>query len=155
MSEKPIPKDHHVVRHCPRGQGIRENGVITEVFPEFFKLRAHVGPDKVPETYLSATYYEFFVGDPLARMLQCLNATQRKVADDEAMVRLNVGLMMEQGEATKKRVRVSHAAKKTNPAYSKVIGTGQPGVLYEELAALLAAKAVVEISMARDIRAVP
>lgn len=152
MAEQRIPDDHHVVRHCPRGHSIRENGKVTGVYPEFFKLRAEVGLSKTPETYLSASYYEYFGGAADDRMLRCLEATPRDIADSEAMVRLGVGLMLAQAKATKKKVRVSHIGNKKNPAYAKITGTGQPGILDEELAALLSAKSIVEIAMAGDIR---
>jgi hypothetical protein len=155
MAEVPIPAAHHVVRHCRKNWGIRENGTVVAVYPEFFKLRAKVGPQQLPEKYLSAAYFEFYEGDDQYRMYRCLEGTPVDIKDDEAMVRLNVGSMHEQGKACKKQMRITHAGNDHHPAYAKIIGTGMPGNLYPELVALLAAKSIVEIAMARDIRKKP
>jgi hypothetical protein len=72
---KPIPDEHHVVRHCKKRETIRENGRIMGVYPDAFLLRPANPPRRPePEKYLSCNYYEYFQGEPAGRMKSCCEA---------------------------------------------------------------------------------
>lgn len=118
MPEKPIPNDHHVVRHCPKNRTIRKDGVVVGVIPRLFELRAHK-----KEEYLSTCYFEYFDGSTIERVKQCVDATPRNIDNKDFMVLMNVGKTIAIAEAGNHKVRVVHeTAHPTNPAYAKIRG---------------------------------
>ena len=118
MPEKPIPENHHVVRHCPRNRTIRQDGKIVGVIPRLFELRTHRN-----EQYLSACYFEYFDGDVGTRMRNCLDATPREIDDRDCMVLMNVGRTKAIAKENNHAVRILHeTAHPSNPAYARIRG---------------------------------
>ncbi len=118
MPEKNIPDQHHVVRHCPKNRTIRVSGEVVGVIPRLFELRAHKN-----ETYLSASYFEYFHGSAAERISQCIQATPREIKDTDFMVLMNVAKTKSIAKACKHNVRVLHeTAHRSNPAYARIRG---------------------------------
>jgi hypothetical protein len=142
MAVKNIPDEHHVVRYCKKNLTIREDGTIIGVFPEMFHLRAAT-PTRKQEEYLSAVYYEHFRGTPSERMKACRGGIQLSLTPKDALVRLNVKAVKEQGAKRKRSLRVTHEPSKECPSYAAI--RQLPVEPDDELCNLLASLAVVEI----------
>lgn len=141
MAVKSIDDEHHVVRHCKKRLLIREAGKIVSVYPEAFHLRpATEGFAK--EDSLSVIYYEFFDGAAEVRMKECCAALTLEVRPKDGLIRLNVGLIKEQGRKRERRLRVTHEPEPTCPAYAAI--RGLPEKPDDELATLIANLAIVE-----------
>ena len=136
-----IDDAHHVVRHCKNRLLIRKNNVIVGVFPELFHLRP-ASDTRPQEKYLSSVYYEFFDGEPIARMKACCKAIPFTPKPKDGLVRLNVGRVKEQGKKVKKPLRVTHEGKAHSPAYAAIRGV--PEKPHDELSSLIATLAVIE-----------
>jgi hypothetical protein len=138
-----IHNDHHVVRFCKKKLLIRNEDTITGVYPELFHLRP---PSKEfsQETTLSALYYEFFDGSPQMKMKACCDAISVSLTPKpkDGLVRLNVGLVKEQGSKRCRPLRVTHEEEDSSPAYSVIRGI--PIAPDDELNLLLATVAVIE-----------
>lgn len=142
MSVQPIPDDHHVVRHCKKRETIRDNGVVVGVYPQTFLLRPANPPHRLqPEKYLSCNYYEYFEGDPTAKMKSCCEGLAFKPKPLDAMVRLNVGLVKDCFKKHAVPVRVTHEPNKRSTSYSAI----RAAKIDEQIAGLLATTAIVEV----------
>jgi hypothetical protein len=140
-----IDSDHHVVRHCKNKLLIRRDGEAVGVFPELFHLRSPRA-DFPQETTLSAVYFEFFDGDKQSRMRSCHSSISVGLTPKpkDGLVRLNVGLVKDQGEKRSRQLRVTHEPDEPiSPAYSVIRGI--PITPDDELNLLLATLAIVEI----------
>jgi len=149
MPEKTIKDAHHVVRHCPRNRTIRtKEGVVVGVIPRLFELRA-----KINETYLSASYFEYFDGDDATRISKSISATPKQISDSDYMVLMNVGKTKEIAKRCKHAVKVMHETKhKTNPAYAKIKGV--PFDPSSVALQLFANEAKTKMFLVRDYRTV-
>jgi hypothetical protein len=136
-----IADAHHVIRHCKSRLLIKQDNKIVGVFPELFHLRP-ASDTRQQETYLSSVYYEFFEGDPVARMRSCCDAIPLKPKPKDGLVRLNVGRVKEQGQKVRKQLRVTHEGKAGSPAYAAIRGI--PERPDDELSSLLATLAIIE-----------
>jgi hypothetical protein len=141
MPVKNIDDAHHVVRHCKKRLLIRQAGKIVSVYPEAFHLRL-ASPGYEKEDYLSAIYYEYFDGSPAQRMKACCEALPLKANAKDGLMRLNVGLIKEQGKKRDRNLRVTHEPEPSCPAYAAVRGV--PEKTDDELAGLLASLAIIE-----------
>jgi hypothetical protein len=111
------------------------------VFPDFFQLR-EATMSRPRETYLSAVYFEISGLNDQKRWSGCA-ANLFKLANGEAYVRLNAGLIRAQGAKRDTRLRVTHEPKKAVANYAAIRGINfTPD---NQLNELLAALAVVEI----------
>ena len=123
MAHRPIDKQHHVARLCGHQRLQRDpvSGEIVAVWPAAFELRV-----KENETYLSANWLEYFVGDVLEQLCQALavlrGKMKRKIGPQSALLRLNVGEVLAAGEVQSIKLRVMHEMKKTDPAYAAIRG---------------------------------
>jgi hypothetical protein len=136
-----IGDEDHVVRHCKKKLLIRQAGKIISVYPEAFHLRP-ASPSFEKEDYLSALYYEYFEDSPAMRMKACCEALPLKANPKDGLMRLNVGLIKEQGRKRGRKLRVTHEPEPTCPAYATV--RGFPEKTDDELASLLASFAIIE-----------
>ncbi|NEI48625.1 hypothetical protein GR217_13050 [Rhizobium leguminosarum] len=119
MAEKAIDEQNHVLRFCPRNRTIREGNVVVGVHPTLFALRVDIS-----ETYLSASFVEFFDGAPDEQIKAAADATPLTVGKDDYFLKLNVGAVKALGIKHKLPVKVTHVDNnKRNPAYAKIKGT--------------------------------
>ena len=147
MAVKPIPDDHHVVRHCRRRHVRRRRGDRTPigVFPDFFHLRDANPPVRLqPEKYLSAVYFEVSGASDQARWLNS-KASLFKAGKGEAYARLNAGRMKAQGVKVNIPLRVTHEPTATTPNYATI--RGLPSKPDGRLTNLLASLSVVEMQV--------
>jgi hypothetical protein len=137
-----ITDDDHFVKHCKNSQLIREDGIITAVFPWAFELRP---PSKnyPQEKTLSGVYYEFFDGNKFEKDLACYHFIQIEIKRRDALVRMGVASIKEQGKRRSRSLRVIHLPDGSCPAYAAIHGL--PDKADDELSSLLASIAVVEI----------
>jgi len=138
-----IEGGHHIVRFCKKKLLIRSADEIIGVYPELFHLRPPSN-EHPQETTLSAVYYEFFSGSPQTKMKNCCEAISVSLTPKpkDGLVRLNVGLIREQGTKRSRPLRVTHEEEDDSPAYSVIRGI--PIVPDDELNLLLATVAVIE-----------
>lgn len=156
MSKKPksteektnvIPDDEHVVRFCKNRLLIRENGEVIAVHPELFALR---GPtqDKPQEKYLSAVHYEHAT-DAANRMKACVGCLRITPKPKDGLARINIGLMKQQGEKRKRKLRAEKGYDGRPISYAAILGL--PTDADYELNGLLALMAVVETIEIRHV----
>jgi hypothetical protein len=144
-----IGNDHHIVRHCKNKLLIRKDGEAVGVFPELFHLRPPTN-EFPQETTLSAVYFEFFDGDHKMKSCHSSIAVALTPKPKDALVRLNVGLIKDQGEKRSRQLRVTHEPDEpASPAYSVVRGI--PVIPDDELNGLLATLAIIEIVEVRTL----
>jgi hypothetical protein len=142
MAVRPIPDEHHVVRHCKKRATIRENGQLIGVYPEAFLLRSANPPLRPkPEDYLSCNYYEHFVGTVAEMMKSCCLALSFQPKPLDAMARLNVNRIKECFKKHSVSVRVTHEPNRGSPSYAAI----RPGKIDNPIAGLLSTVAVVEL----------
>jgi hypothetical protein len=140
LSVKNIPDGHHVVRHCKKRQYYRtDNGI--RAWPDAFHLRPATA-EREQEKYLSGIYFEFFDGDASSRMKACRGALTITVKPKDALLRVNVALVKEQGKKRSLKLRVTHESMPACHSYAAIRGI--PLKQDDELAALLADLAVVQ-----------
>ena len=148
MAVRPIPDEHHVVRHCKKRETIRENGKIISIHPTAFHLRPANPPLRPePEKYLSCNYYEYFVGTAAEMMKCCCQALSFNPKKDDGMVRLNVAKIKSCFQKYSTPVRVTHEPKPASPSYAAI----RPGKIDNPIAGVLATLAVVEMVSVSDI----
>jgi hypothetical protein len=143
--------DHHFVRHCKNSQLIRENGAVIGVYPEAFELRA---AGKYPEEkWLSGQYYEFYEGTHDEKLCACCHFTDIEMKRKDALCRMNVGKIKEQGQKRSKALRVQHQPEPAaqgdigSPGYSGLHGLPKASEPKDdELLSLLAKLATIEIT---------
>jgi hypothetical protein len=93
--------DHHFVKHCKNRELIREQGNIIGVHAEAFVLRP--ADAKFPEEkWLSGLYYEFFDGTHAEKMCACCHFIPIEMKGKDALCRMNVGAIKEQGQRRKR-----------------------------------------------------
>jgi hypothetical protein len=137
---------HHFVKHCRKRELIIENGVATGVFPSAFALRP--ADDKNPEErWLSGQYLEFYDGTPAEQLCACCHFIPLEMKKSDALCRMKVGEIKQQGEKRSKSLRVFHQPDKDSPAgYAGVHGipkwSDPPD---DELLSLLAALAASDL----------
>ena len=147
MAVRPIPDEHHVVRHCEKRETIRENGKIIGIHPTAFLLRSANPPLRPePEKYLSCNYYESFVGTAAEMMKCCCQALSFEPKKEDGLVRLNVAKIKSCFQKYSTPVRVTHEAKAANPSYAAI----RPGKIDNPIAGILATLAVVEMVSVSD-----
>jgi len=137
-----IRDNHHFVKHCKNKQVIRENGIIISVYPEAFELRppsAEFGQEKT----LSGVYYEFFDGDAAQKICASCHFIQISMKPKDVLVRMNAGLIKEQGRKRSIPLRVTHEPEIDCLAYAAI--HGMPVKADDELCGLLKSLAVLEI----------
>jgi hypothetical protein len=135
-----IPDDHHMVRHCRHRLYFVRDGNI-KPYPDFFHLRP--ATDKLPaEDSLSGVYYEWFDGSGAEKMKACCHFIGMEIKRKDALLRLNSGLIREQGISIGRRLRVTHEPEADCPPYAAIRGLAlEPN---NKLCALLAELSVVE-----------
>jgi hypothetical protein len=147
MPEVKIADGQHVIRVCKRRNTIRNNGALSGVHPEFFKLRDN--PDGTREKYLSSFHFEFFEGDEESRYAQTCNALPFVPDGDNALVKLCAATMRKVGKERRVDIRVFRA--NASRPYSKI--TGVPFIPHIELVAALCALSVKGMMKVSDVRA--
>jgi hypothetical protein len=118
MAIKYLPDADHVVRHINSQLLIRDrNDVVTGCFPQAFELRPS-------ETYLSASWLEFFPGkaDERRRAVVAACAQARSVKPRHGFAFGNVGQVKGACADFGLKIRVIHEPAKTNPnpAYTAI-----------------------------------
>ena len=146
MAIKYLPDEDHVVRHVNSQLLIRDpaSDRVTGCFPQAFQLK----PD---ETYLSASWLEFFRGTPQERKAAVIAAvaSARTVKPRHGFAFGNVGEVKEACATFSMKIRVIHEPAKTNPnpAYTAVRGYRSDEL---ELLELLAGDAWSEVEEAKS-----
>lgn len=148
MQPSNIQDDHHFVKQCKQKELIRENGTPIGIHPAAFKLRPPT-PKFPQEKTISGVYYEFFDGSAGEKLCACYHFIQLEIKPKDALVRMRTGLIKEQGKKRSRTLRVRHEPFAECKAYSALHGL--PVDADEELCALLAAVAVVEITSAGSV----
>jgi hypothetical protein len=143
MAVRPIPDPDHVARHVPARLVQRDNGVAIACFPQAFELRAATGA-RPAETYLSATWLEFYRLPPAKRLSEARREVggYRELKRRDAFAVANVGSIRKLGSVRDAKLRVMHEPKDHAPAYAAIRGISRDD---SELLNLLAAEAVSEI----------
>lgn len=143
MKASNIHDDHQFVKFCKNRELIKENGVVIRVQPYAFELRAPTREFSDPEKTISGVYYEFFDGEPDEKICACYHFIQMTIKPKDALARMGVGLIKEQGSRRSRTLRVRHQPDKDCLAYAELLGL--PRDVDDELCALLAAASIVEI----------
>lgn len=148
MAVRPIPDEHHVVRHCKKRETIREDGILIGMHPAAFNLRP-ANPPVRPEAekYLSCTYYEHFVGSAAEMMKRCCQALSFRPKENDGMIRLNVAKIKTCFQKYSTPVRITHEPKPASPSYAAI----RPGKIDNPIAGLLATLAVVEMVSVSEV----
>jgi hypothetical protein len=145
MPVEKIDDAHHVVRHCRARHVERDDTAgICEVFPEAMALRPG-------ETYLSASYYEYFSGSRNERLRAVLTSLKSRytVKPKDAMVVMNAGKIRKCGDERSLRLRVLHEPAAGKMDYAAIRGI--PADEDAQLSAMLCALAVRDITLVSDI----
>ena len=143
MKQVNICVEHHFVKHCKNSQLIRENGQVTSVYPWAFQLRP-ASENYPQEKTLSGLYYEFFDGTKAEKLYACCHFIPIEMKRRDALLKMNVGLIKQQGTKRSRSLRVVHQLEVQSPGYAAILGL--PEKADDELLALLVALAIVEIS---------
>lgn len=133
MAKKSLPDDNHVVRHISSNLLERDaDDRVVGCFPQAFELRQS-------ETYLSASWLEFFDGskDERLKSTAAAFAKMRAVRPRHGLATGNVGTVREACADFGQRVRILHEPNE-NPAHSAVRNYKSDDL---ELLELLAAEA--------------
>ncbi|SRR6266704_2571873 len=121
MAYSPIADADHIVRHCKKKFLIWKDGEVVGVQPEAFALRPPSG-DRPQETYLSAVHYEHFLGNHLARMKACCEATPLQPKPEDRLLFINAGLLKKSGTYGRYKVRAFLMPKADRKSYSGIHG---------------------------------
>ena len=143
MQASNVAEDHHFVKFFKQRELIRENGTVIGVHPFAFELRKPGGGFEQEKT-LSGVYYEFCIGTPREMMIACYHFIQMAIKAKDALVRMHVGLIKEQGKKRSRPLRVRHEPDAACLAYAAIYGL--PVDTDDELCGLLAADPVIEIA---------
>ena len=144
MAITAIADEQHVARHVRSRLLQRQNGNVVGCFPQAFELRAATATREA-ETYLSASWLEFFVGDRATKLRQTLLEMRNylEVKAKDALAIANVGKIKEVGRVRNTRLRVLHEpAPPLAPAYAAIRGLRRDDT---EILGLLAAEAVADM----------
>jgi hypothetical protein len=145
MKPSNIRDDHHFVKFCKRRELIRENDVVIGVHPDAFSLRAPTPQFPDPEKTLSGVYYEYFDGDAHEKITASYHFIQLDIKPKDALARMGVGLIKEQGKKRSRSLRVRHEPEELCLAYAALHGLPKFNETDRELCSLLAAVSVAEI----------
>ena len=136
--------DHHFVKHCKNRELIREQGNIIGMHPEAFVLRP--GDAKFPEEkWLSGLYFEFFDGTDAEKLCACCHFIPIEMKKKDALCRMKVGAIKEEGQKRSRSLRVMHQPEKESLGYAAIHGLPKSSdPPDDELALLLATLAILE-----------
>jgi hypothetical protein len=150
-----VPNADHVARYCNHQRVIRDplTDEIKGVYPQAFALREKIR-DKGPETYLSASWLEFFGRDAgldhqFKAALTALSAKHSGVKKQSgvklrgAFARLNVGRILEVGTERGHKLRVRNRSTSSDPGYASIDNTPLNNSDMELLAAF--ARSCIEV----------
>jgi hypothetical protein len=140
MAVKPIPDEHHVVRHCKNSQYFMHNGKIRP-HPESFHLKPATAT-MPEERVLSCVYYEWFDGTVDEKMRASCHFIRIEIKPKDALLRLNAGLIKQQGLTRSLKLRVTHEEEKECPPYAALRGIPKPPD--SQLCLLLASLTVID-----------
>jgi hypothetical protein len=145
MATKYLPDEHHVVRHLNSQLLIRdETDRVIGCFPQAFELRPG-------ETYLSASWLEFFPGTKHERTVAVVGAVTkaRTVKPSHGFAFGNVAEVKEACGSFGQKIRVIHEPDKNNPnpAYTAIRNYRSDQI---ELLQFLAGEAWSEVIEAKD-----
>lgn len=135
-----IPDEHHIVRHCKHSQYFLRDGKIRP-HPEAFHLKLATAAMPA-EDALSGVYYEWFDGTPAEKIKAGCHFIRITMKRKDALLRLNAGLIRQQGIARSKKLRVTNEPENECPPYATIHGI--PKTPDDELCALLASLALIE-----------
>jgi hypothetical protein len=144
MAVNPIDNDEHVARHV-RGRLVqRDGGRVLGCFPQAFELRPAT-PTRQAESYLSASWLEYFAGDRIVQLRATLAEMRSYPLDiraKDALAVANVGRIKEAGQTRDMNLRVLHEPRLPNaPAYAAIRGLRRDDA---EILVLLTAAEVAE-----------
>lgn len=141
MAVKEIPNGHHVIRHCRKRLIDTSDPDSPMPFPEAFNLR-----NEVKETYLSASYYEYFTGSHDDRLLAACTAMRSsfpKIKGQDSLVMLSAQEIRTSGDSVEISLRVVHQPKPGRKDYAGI--RGLPTVPNQRLNGLLATACVRDV----------
>ena len=141
MAIKSLSDDQHLARHCPKNRLVEQEGKIL-ILPQAFSLRPG-------EKYLSTTWMEHFAGTKKQRV-KLITEVMRKRRSVSAKDGFAIGNVREIKGACLEfgiKIRVNHAPKSWNAAYSSVNNYVSES---QELLSLLAAEAWADLVLIKD-----
>jgi hypothetical protein len=144
MNPSNIHDDHHFVKFCKNRVLIRENGIPIGVHPAAFELRGPTAEFPDPEKTLSGVYYEFFDGGADEKITACYHFIDMDIKAKDALARMRVGLVKEQGKKRSRSLRVRHEPFAACLGYAALHGLPKWKDTDDELCKLLASVSVVE-----------
>lgn len=138
--------DHHFVKHFKNRELIREthNGPIIGIFPQAFLLRP-ADSKFAEETWLSGLYYEIFDGTDAERMCACCHFIPIEMKKKDALCKMKVGAIKDQGQKRGRTLRVFHKPEKDSFGYAALYGLPKASEAPDdELTLLLTTVAILE-----------
>jgi hypothetical protein len=135
---------HHFVKHCKNRELIREDGAIIGIHPEAFLLRP--ADERFPEEkWLSGLYYEVFDGTDAERLCACCHFIPIEMKKKDALCKMSVGAIREQGQKRGRSLRVFHRPEPDSFGYAALHGLPKAtDPQDDELMLLLAVVAILE-----------
>jgi hypothetical protein len=145
MKQSNIRDDHHFVKFCKHTLLIRENGTVIGVHAEAFELRKPTPQFPTPEKTVSGVYYEHYDGTDDEKICACLHFIDMDVKKKDALARMNVALIKEQGKERSRPLRVVNEPFKECLGYAALRGLPPVQDTDHALCALLAKLSIVQI----------
>ena len=145
MKPTNLHDDHHFVKYCKNKLLIRENDVIIGVHAEAFELRPPTPQFPKPEKTVSGVYYEHYDGTAAEKICACFHFIDMDMKKIDALARMRVGLIKEQGKKRSRSLRVKHEPFDECLGYAALHGLPKSTDTDQELCALLARLSVVQI----------
>jgi hypothetical protein len=137
-------QQHHFIKHCKNRELIRDNGQIVGVFPSAFSLRP-ADAQFAEERWLSGQYFEFYDGTEAERFCACCHFIQIEMKRKDALCKMQVGAIKEEGAKRSKSLRVFHQPEPDSPGYAGLHGLPKASdPIDDELLSLLATLAALE-----------
>lgn len=96
-----LPPEHHVLRHCRKGDLKCEDGVIRGVFPDAFES---------DDDGISVTWMEYFGGSPDEQLGAARTAMSRgrRLRESNRLAKLEIDAILAAGKAIKRTLSVVH-----------------------------------------------
>lgn len=96
-----LPLEHHVLRHCRKGDLKEQDGVIRGIFPDAFEA---------DDDGISVTWIEYFAGTPGEQLSAARTAMGhgRTLRESHRLAKLNVKTIVEAGRSIKRELSVIH-----------------------------------------------
>lgn len=144
MSSKSIPNKHHIIRYASWTKLLKDEDLnVLGVLHTALELRDG-------EKYLSATWVEYFNGQPQDQFMSAVRAIRNSIdaKPKGGMAKANVGKLHELCGAKDSRIRIVTERSKANPAHAGIHRLPQDNI---DLLELLAVEAFSNVVLNRDL----